>query len=194
MYSIVFGKNAMSDVLLAMLGLDESKVGRFRDCYISNGMIAVYTRNGGGNRECWHYDNPKLGDEGCGGEVWQEEVDETVEVGEEEAINKGYQLMNVWIGGKRLAKTGRKVVVDRHTCREPDSATCSCPGCTIVHQLPLHPLYVRDADDDYDCTYATIYFRFPEEFAEDLRKIDSGDSVNPSDRWEEFIASISRKP
>ena len=191
MYGVLFGKNPMSKVLLSMLDLDESKVGRFRDCFISDGMIAVYTRNGGGNRECWHEDNPELGNRDCDGEVWEEEVDETVEVSKEEATEKGYTLLNCWIGGKRLAKTGRKIMVERFTCSGPNSSACSCPGCIITYRLPDHPLYVLDADDDFDCTYATIYFRFPDEFSEDLKKLDLGERFDPSERWEKRIKDLS---
>lgn len=130
MYNLVFGQNPLSDLLLATLGLKKSDVGRFRDCFISDGMIAVYTRNGGGNRDCWDY--------------------------EKDADGK-----------------------------------CHCPGCVISEHLPAHPLYVRDEDDDFDCTYATIYFRFPDEFADDLKKLDSGETFEPSKRWIEAIEAIS---
>lgn len=54
---MLFGTNPMADVLLATLGLDRKMVGRFRDCFLQDGKdgpeVHVYTRNGGGNRECW---------------------------------------------------------------------------------------------------------------------------------------------
>ncbi len=123
---MVFGQNPASTVILATLGLTEEAVGRFRDCGVSNGEIYVYTRNGGGNRECW----------GC----------------------------------------------------ENDS----CPGCIISNKLPAHPLYLRDEDDEFDCTYATVYFRFPEEFAADLRAIDSGEKFAPSERWTTFLNALGQ--
>jgi hypothetical protein len=102
MYNLMFGENAASDFLLALLDLTRADVGRFRDAYVTDDgkEIAVYTRNGGGNREHW---------------------------GDEEA--------------------------------EPD---CSCAGCIIEVRLPKHPLYLRDEDDDFDSTYATVFFRVPE--------------------------------
>lgn len=60
MYNILFGRNPMSRLLLAMLNLTESDTGRFRDCYLTRVPpepdggelhIAIYTRNGGGNRD-----------------------------------------------------------------------------------------------------------------------------------------------
>jgi hypothetical protein len=51
MYNILFGKNKKSDFLLNILGLTEADCGRFRDCYLKDDIIVIYTRNGGGNRE-----------------------------------------------------------------------------------------------------------------------------------------------
>lgn len=50
---MLFGRNPAAEILLAMLNLTPSSVGRFRDCYPSEDgeRIIVYTRNGGGNRE-----------------------------------------------------------------------------------------------------------------------------------------------
>lgn len=115
LYNMVFGMNPLSDVILATLGLTRQDCGRFRDCFVANSEIAVYTRNGGGNRE-------------------------------------EYQ--------------------------------------PIIDKLAEHPCYLRDQDDDFDCTYATIYFSFPEEFAEDLKKIDSGEKFDPDKKWKDAIEAI----
>lgn len=129
LYNMVFGQNSTSDAILATLGLTRSDVGRFRDCFVANGEIAVYTRNGGGNRECWE--------------------------------------------------------------EKEEGADCLCPGC-IMEKLPNHPYYLRDEDDDFDCTYATIYFRFPEKFAEELKKLDSGEKFDPSQRWLDAIEAMKQ--
>lgn len=65
MYNMLFGESPLSDILLKMLGLTRADTGRFRDCYItkwggpSEGdktlRIAIYTRNGGGNREDYQH-------------------------------------------------------------------------------------------------------------------------------------------
>ena len=51
-YSMLFGKNPLSTVLLAVIGLKECDVERFRDCYLNKELkeIQIYTRTGGGNR------------------------------------------------------------------------------------------------------------------------------------------------
>lgn len=49
-YNLLFGKNPDSDKLMTILDLDYGSVGRFRDIYVKNNRIILYTRNGGGNR------------------------------------------------------------------------------------------------------------------------------------------------
>jgi hypothetical protein len=122
MYGLIFGQNPASDFLLGILNLTKEDVGRFRDCFVTEdgSQIAVYTRNGGGNREHWSDDK---------------------EAGE----------------------------------------SCHCPGCTIEYHLPKHPLYVRDEDDDFDRTYATVYFRVPDE-AKALVK-DLAEKRDPNALW-----------
>ena len=52
MYNMLHGYHPTAGVVLDMLGLDPNDCGRFRDAYITReGELAVYTRNGGGNRE-----------------------------------------------------------------------------------------------------------------------------------------------
>jgi hypothetical protein len=133
LYGIVFGDDDRSQrgaTLLAMLGFESfGDVGRFRDAWVERGgddqpVIAIYTRNGGGNRGCWgeHLDGP-------------------------------------------------------------------CTGCIAEHELPQHPLYLRDADDEFDTTYATFYFRAPEEHRELLREV-MGDPVDMDERWQAAIEGL----
>src|SRR5262245_47810449 len=111
-YNIIFGVNPNAGVLLGALGLTREAVGRFRDAWVTeNGQeIAIYTRNGGGNRE---------------------------------------QYM-------------------------PD--------------FSAHPLYLRDADDAFDSTYATILFRVPEAFAEAARSM--AQARNPDKEWPAMIEAL----
>lgn len=91
-YNMLFGMNAQSDLLLAVIGLRQNDIERFRDVSHDNGeTIAVYTRTGGGNREdypniamrklpAWHgsvdddYDNTYCTDTFVVPEQWQEDV------------------------------------------------------------------------------------------------------------------------
>lgn len=192
LYNALFGVNDTAPILLAVLGLKPDAVGRFRDAYIEGEHIVIHTRNGGGNRECWHRDDPQWGAPDCEGEAYEVEVDEIAFVTEAEATEKGYALTNIFAGNKRGAKTGHKVMVPRHTCTAPDSDKCGCPGCVINYRLPKHPNYVRDEDDDYDCTYANIYFSFPAQHAEALRNLSAvvGEPTKPAEKWESFLAAV----
>lgn len=53
LYNMLFGRNGKSALLLAVLGLRENDIERFRDVFVSEdgATISVYTRTGGGNRD-----------------------------------------------------------------------------------------------------------------------------------------------
>lgn len=63
-YNIVFEYNHYCILVLPMLGRKPEEYPRFRDCFVTEeGNIAVYTRVGGGNRNCGYeeevlYDDP----------------------------------------------------------------------------------------------------------------------------------------
>ena len=102
MYNLIFGENQQADALLALLGLSKHDFYRYRDCYLTeDNRIAVYTRGGGNNRDCW-----------------TDECDD-----------------------------------DNHV-----------EECVVTRQNKLrgHPLYASSADDDFDNTYATFFFRIPD--------------------------------
>lgn len=51
--------------------------------------------------------------------------------------------------------------------------------------------FVRDEDDDYDCTYASFYFTVPEQFNHLLEKLKSmAQKETQSERWEASIERI----
>lgn len=55
MYNMVFGVNHFAPVILDALEVDLPDFGRFRDAFVANGEIAVYTRCGGNNRSEFKY-------------------------------------------------------------------------------------------------------------------------------------------
>lgn len=131
MYNIIHGRNPLATIILAALDLTEHDVGRFRDAFVAENEIAVYTRNGGGYRNCW-------------------------------CENDG---------------------------EHSDSADCGCPGCIITHRLPKHPNYLRDQDDEFDSTYATIYFSIPEKHREMLSLFNDG-KFDPDKRWLDSLQQL----
>jgi hypothetical protein len=140
LYNLIFGMNKNSDMLLGCLNLTKEDTGRFRDTYVTeNGEeIAVFTRNGGGNRQCYFHKDD------------------------------GWPVENT---------TGT------------DCGELGCYSCIIRHRLPKHPLYLRDEDDSHDSTYATIYFKIPEEMKDILKHL-AEKRPNQKEMWEEAIAQI----
>lgn len=136
LYNLVMrdgGEVKRGTILLAML--DNPPVARFRDAWVENHdgepVIAVYTRQGGGNRECYcdEYDGPG----------------------------------------------------------HPDEQT----SCGSNEALQAHPMYLRDEDDEFDCTYATFYFRCPPQYRDELRKPEIMQApVDMSERWKSAIDAI----
>lgn len=61
-YNMLFGQNSKSDLLLAVLGVKQVDVPRFRDVYVDdNGKtLTIHTRTGGGNRESYREENAAL--------------------------------------------------------------------------------------------------------------------------------------
>lgn len=191
LYNILFGCNSESAVILKMLGLTMDDVGRFRDCFVSGDEICVYTRNGGVNRGCWHESDPEYGSPMCANEPFTKIEDELVEATKEEiAGHPEWTPVNIFVGSKRYCKTGNKTENTYYKCLHPESADCACPGCIITHRLPNHPCYQRDEDDGFDSTYATIYFKFPEEYADYLKKIASKEPFDPDARWAALLESL----
>lgn len=179
---------------MAALGLKASDVGRFRDCYLTDkGEIAVYTRNGGGNRErCWHADDPKWADEGCGGEAYQAETDEIVHMTVAEGEASGYKQAWTQLGSETQPfRTGKHVMETRHTCGHPESEKCVCPACTINYRMPKHPHYLRDEDDDFDSTYATIYFKVPDNIDRDALQAVSPEMAR-EEVWQKFLSALQQ--
>ena len=121
MYGLLMGRSPDSGALLTALGLTMGDVARFRDAHLADGEIAIYTRLGGGNRECWCEDGAP------------------------------------------------------HECYQP-----------AIQALQSHPLYLRDQDDAFDCTYATFYFRCPEG---GVAATDIG-AWDPDGRWAKVITAL----
>ena len=113
LYNMIFGMNPDSDKLLSFLGKTKEDFGRFRNVYMEDGHIVVYTRCGGGNRDDYE---------------------------------------------------------------------------EVFDEMSTHPWYSHNADDDYDCTYASIYFKIPEGIDQTfvaLHGLDEG--AHPEKQWEQFM-------
>lgn len=61
LYNALFGKNPFAPSLLMTLGIDETEVPRFRDCYLNaEREIVIYTRTGGSNRAAYKVENAAM--------------------------------------------------------------------------------------------------------------------------------------
>ena len=72
LYNMLFGKNSLTPILLATVGLKEVDIQRFRDCSVSDDgkHIEIYSRTGGGNRE--GYPNKRMRKN----KLWESSVDD----------------------------------------------------------------------------------------------------------------------
>jgi hypothetical protein len=62
----------------------------------------------------------------------------------------------------------------------------------VTRYLQAHPLYVRDWDEEYDCTYASYEFRVPESLAKALEKFDEEELMPQYAPMEKFKAVIEK--
>lgn len=140
LYNTLFGVNNVAPVLLAALGLTESDVPRFRDCYLHDGGITIYTRTGGGNRD--YYEN----EDSCR-ECYPEYFDDD----------------------------------------DPPSGPWNDDLRNSKH-------FLYDEDDDFDSTYAYFQFKYPEEYADDLKALsDKDESFTPSQKWEALLGTLTKR-
>lgn len=62
----------------------------------------------------------------------------------------------------------------------------------VFDEMSEHPLYAYDEDDDFDCTYANIYFNHPTEHIDVLKEMAKG-TITPSERWQMLFAALEKK-
>ena len=64
LYNMLMGFNPACVVIMPMLGRKQEEYPRFRDCFVTDeGNIAIYTRVGGGNRDCGYGEEELYEDE-----------------------------------------------------------------------------------------------------------------------------------
>lgn len=61
----------------------------------------------------------------------------------------------------------------------------------VFDEMSEHPLYAYDEDDDFDCTYANIYFKHPAEHTEVLKELATG-TITPSEKWKMLFAALEK--
>ncbi|QKF94880.1 hypothetical protein QKU48_gp1422 [Fadolivirus algeromassiliense] len=68
---------------------------------------------------------------------------------------------------------------------------CDCTGCIMTHHIPKHPNYIKDEDDDYDCTYAYVKYSVPEQYKEECKRMATGEKqLNVGEKFEVVINTL----
>ena len=60
----------------------------------------------------------------------------------------------------------------------------------VFENASENPYYSHDEDDDFDCTYADIFFRHPEEYKEVLQEMAKG-TITPSEKWKLMFEALN---
>ena len=61
------------------------------------------------------------------------------------------------------------------------------------NKIRKHDLYIKDYDDDFDCTYAFIEYKIPDEFKETAKKMFEGEPVSFSDKFKKELEEMDKE-
>ena len=62
----------------------------------------------------------------------------------------------------------------------------------MFDDISKHPNFIRDEDDDFDCTYCTFYFTFPERYRDALQMINDQSIPSGDERWDKFLTDLEQ--
>lgn len=60
----------------------------------------------------------------------------------------------------------------------------------VFDDMSEHPWYSHDEDDSFDCTYANIYFRVPENRKDFVAIMNLDAGHNPAEQWSRLLADM----
>jgi hypothetical protein len=61
----------------------------------------------------------------------------------------------------------------------------------VFDEMSEHPWYSHDEDDDFDCTYANIYFKIPEDSHQTyMALMDFEKGANPREQWAILLSDL----
>lgn len=63
----------------------------------------------------------------------------------------------------------------------------------VIAALAAHPAYLRDADDAFDSTYASFWFRVPPEHVELLRPVALDAPLDTGARWQAMVNAMGAR-
>lgn len=59
-------------------------------------------------------------------------------------------------------------------------------------KIRKHDLYIKDYDDDFDCTFAYVEFNIPEQFKETAKKMFKGEPISFSDKFKKELEEMDK--
>lgn len=62
----------------------------------------------------------------------------------------------------------------------------------VFEEMAEHPWYSHDEDNDFDCTYANIYFKIPDDKMRTFIALHE-QGKDPSEFWDEFFNEVKEK-
>lgn len=60
-------------------------------------------------------------------------------------------------------------------------------------KIRKHDLYIKDYDDDFDCTYAYIEYNIPDEFKETAKKMFKGEPATFKEKFEKELEDMNEE-
>jgi hypothetical protein len=63
----------------------------------------------------------------------------------------------------------------------------------VLDKLAQHPWWVKDQDDDFDCTYADVFFQPPEELQAAIKEIHDPSLPTPHEAWQILFKALEKK-
>lgn len=60
------------------------------------------------------------------------------------------------------------------------------------NKIRKHDLYIKDYDDDFDCTYAFIEYKIPDKFKETAKKMFKSEPVSFSDKFTKELEEMNK--
>jgi len=60
----------------------------------------------------------------------------------------------------------------------------------VFDEMSTHPWYSHDEDDSFDCTYANIYFKVPENHKDFVAIMNLDEGHNSAEQWASLLAAM----
>ena len=157
LYNVLFGVNSLAPLLLKALGIDTVKMPEAPEILQSS-----YKKEDGTDEKYFDY----------GGKVYDGSIEaEKAWDDFKEVLLKANYYPSGRFRDAYLNEDGTKIILyTRNGGGNRDDYQY------VFDLLRKHPLYLTDYDDDYDCTYAYIKFKVPDEYIDLCKGLATGEA------------------